>query len=1217
MEDMEIDINNFIPNYPDIDDPDFNYDILRKAEFYDLRLDPTEEKPSEKGELLYSQKLLQRFFSPHTQYNKSLFFHDPGTGKCVHPDTVIDTDKGLIMARNIWDSFSTNYVYDGEGWWADSRIYLSVKSYNEEKGIFEYRNIDKLYKQHINENIKRVQLENGKFIEITNAHKLYIYKNIPTWTTEFQKGDFVILDGLVKSKITKIISYKYSGFVYDFEVSQHHNYIANGIVCHNTCLLSAIIEASKNSQIGGVNRKRALVIVKNDGLRKKLISDISNVCTSGVYIANISNLDYKKGITKETKLRRLKAEIIKNYEIVTIETFLKHLPDSPEFIEATYSNRDIIIDEAHVLRIQPSKKVKKDSTKTRIIEDKDPKIDIKQYEKMYKFLHIVKNSRILLFTGTPIWDDVSEIASLMNLIIHEKDQLPTGKNFKNEFFDENDNLIDTKIPLLKERFKGKISYLRKMISTAKREEIGTAQPWLNHIKVFPNKMSEDQAKYVRHSREQETEGKEGGRFSRNAREASNMIVPVFKNGKIDDYLYGSTGFDKYAKKKTKTIEGKEGDERYAITDPLLKAYIKNNLRDISAKFSNIIQDIKDHPNQIIFIYNEFVIGSGGAIMLALCMEIHGFVWVKDAKQILNPSDKKRFAVITSNKGTTHQPEKIKELLDSFNKPDNKYGERLQIIIGSERIALGYDIKNVRREHIITGHWNMSSLDQAKARGYRFGGHEDLPLADRNIKIFSHVAVEAGDINFPAMIGYPTNKGFSDYETIDIHVYKKAEEKEIKNTQIYRVMKEVAYDCGLFYKRNVLETDTDGTRDCDYMKCKYKCDGLSINKKYPKDPYRLNKEELDYSTYNLLYGDLHMQKMIEDIVELFGNYFSLHIYLIQELLDINPDIFFILIKALDIIIDTRISIKDRYGFNRYLKEDGNIYFLDSSISGNSRYLESTYVSKPLVSDITSLETLVNIMELENDNEKVKDFCKAPSEEIFNSLSYKTKIILLEEAYKRKLKEEKISESEKIILNQMESDIYIVGDNVHVHNLYSTEYKGMSFDIAGKKIKTVGEMRYYDVEDEMWKNMTDEITEREYYEEIKLHEEDTDKLFVENPYNVYGIISKKDNKFRIRLKPEKGKRTTGLVCSSFEESDLRHIFIHNLKRFPKINDKYDKFDKEKLLKLIKGYPSSSRYKNLPEKDEEYLRSILTLFTLSKGELCAEILKIFKKLKILYVK
>jgi hypothetical protein len=328
--------------------------------------------------------------------------------------------------------------------------------------------------------------------------------------------------------------------------------------------------------------------------------------------------------------------------------------------------------------------------------------------------------------------------------------------------------------------------------------------------------------------------------------------------------------------------------------------------------------------------------------------------------------------------------------------------------------------------------------------------------------------------------------------------------------------------------------------------------------------------------------------------------------------------YILIKALDIIIDSRVAIRDRYGFERYLKEDGNVYFLDSTTSDATRYMEVTYVESPLVTEYTPLEYLVDIMEFKEDAKTIKLLCKTPTEEVFEDISYKTKVMLLEEAYKGSVTGRAPTSVEKFILDQLGNEIYVTGDGLAVHILQSTEFKGTSFDIAAKRLKKVGDMRYFDVEEAVWKNMIDEDKEKVYLEEIKLMEDESNKLFEGNTYDVYGIISKKDKKFRIRLKPEPGKRTTGLVCTSFEESDLRDIFVYNLKKFPTPKKEYGDLPKERLVKVINGIPGSIQYRaELAKKNEKYLRGLLTILTLSKTDLCSELRKLFKKLDILYEK
>ena len=56
---------------------------------------------------------------------------------------------------------------------------------------------------------------------------------------------------------------------------------------------------------------------------------------------------------------------------------------------------------------------------------------IRIYENISEFLHIVKNRKILLMSGTPMKDQPNEIADIMNLI------LPKEEQFDRTTFEEN------------------------------------------------------------------------------------------------------------------------------------------------------------------------------------------------------------------------------------------------------------------------------------------------------------------------------------------------------------------------------------------------------------------------------------------------------------------------------------------------------------------------------------------------------------------------------------------------------------------------------------------------------------------------------------------------------------------------------------------------------------------------------------------------------------
>lgn len=1111
-------IENFIPEYPDLQGSESGYEVARKKEFYDLRLERSETADRDQGDLLDSQKFMQRFFSPHTPYQKALVFGKMGTGK--------------------------------------------------------------------------------------------------------------------------------------------------------SCVISAVAEIGKNSQYDGKPRKPSLVLVKNEELIRNLMNEISQVCTKDVYVPKPTATELKKGMkmTEEAKSRRLTDSIKKTYKIVTWDTFLKKLePD--DILRRKYNGSNIMIDEAHGLRIQPSRKKKAKFGSNKVKEDDIDSEDLVYedeaaekvekaqeapvedavmiYKQLHHFLHVVQDCRILLFTGTPIWDRTSEIASLMNLILEDKkyggkdEQLPTGSKFSKEYFDDEGNLKEEAVDLLKERFKGKVSFLREMITNAKRDEIGTSKPWFKHVKVFPCQMSEFQAGYAAEAKEElvtktiVTKGKakervtKGGTVRKTEREAANMVLPIFKDGEIESGAYNKAIFKKYVEEQVEVQKKKGGKtivNRYKIKDKKLKEELKNNLREFSAKLAAIIEHVKAHPNEVTFIYTgEHVTGPGGAIMDALIFQEHGFEWAKSAADIAKPDKtKRRFAVITSDSQTTNEPKQIQELLASHNKADNCYGDRLQVIIGSVKVALGFSIKNVRRIYIKMPHWNIPSTEQALFRGLRFGSQEALKPEERYVKIFRLVAVEGGDEEVGK--GFPPEAGFSKIKTSDIEVYEIAERKEYRNTQLYRLLKETAVDCALNYKRNVLPEDVDGTRDCDYRKCNYQCDAFPVvktNRKGKVYDYSIPEEELDYSTYSLFYSEDKIKKLRDEVVALFNNYFILKMDLVKQLLDVKKEDISMLLRAIDSIIESRILIRNRYGFGCYLKEQGGVLFLDSSISPKANYPEAAYIENPLVTEKTSMDAFVEILELESDKKSVLKFCKNPTPALYESLSHHTKIVLLEASYVLDLSKKGgvvSPEAVRVVLDNWRKNLHTMSDANVIHVLYTEEFKGIAYDVAAKDIKVTGLMRIFDEVDGSWKYLENREAEEEYVKELKEETVADEDDFEDNPYGVTGWISKKDKAFRIKLKQEVGKKSKirGKVCSTFKVPELVEIFIDRIKYIPKPRPEYKKLKRKELIANIKGRVGFEEYKqDLETKDDEYLKGLLTLLTMHTNELCEELESWFKNNDLMITK
>lgn len=77
----EIDYLQFIEKYPDVGSQDFYETLVRKREFSELALDPSEDIPANRGDLMKHQAYIKRLMSDHTLYSKLILFNDVGTGK--------------------------------------------------------------------------------------------------------------------------------------------------------------------------------------------------------------------------------------------------------------------------------------------------------------------------------------------------------------------------------------------------------------------------------------------------------------------------------------------------------------------------------------------------------------------------------------------------------------------------------------------------------------------------------------------------------------------------------------------------------------------------------------------------------------------------------------------------------------------------------------------------------------------------------------------------------------------------------------------------------------------------------------------------------------------------------------------------------------------------------------------------------------------------------
>jgi hypothetical protein len=1113
-----------------------------------------------------------------------------------------------------------------------------------------------------------------------------------------------------------------------------------------TCASSAIIEINKFNELNPDKKKRGLVLVKNPVLIEAYKNEVSSVCTDEIYTAQKT---FKKGgkaysISEEAQKKRIRKAVDQSYDVKTY-TFVLSLffvkdrmtgtirPRDPNLMRQLFSDRVIIVDEAHTIH-QKVRKSKKGNDEDDEEEDDDGEVDNEEEEKktprkastprrkdeddeadegeiadendineilekqqktiydyFFDFLHIVEGSIIILMTGSPIWDKVVEIAGLMNLILpmnelllDSKGKPYTNAEFKKEFFDDDMNLIQEgdSYEKLKRAFRGRVSYVRGLELSAKKIDEGITKPYTKYWKIQPVVMSEFQSEVAKEAQDKEEKtitttksGKKierivkGGTISSLAIDAATMVIPEFdSSGKVTGAFYDRKNFDRVFKRKKESrriIGGRDPAKQREVVSqktyyqipssrdsPLYKE-LRDNLQEYSAKFHAIIEDIKAHPDRVSLVFIQEVTGVAGAIMFGLLMELHGFKWVKNSDEISSPSDTKRFCVITTHPQTLHEDAQIRRVISSINSdpdpngkvlPSNAHAERLQVIIGSEKIMLGLTFKNVRQTYVAIPHWNIPTIDQAIARGSRYMSQQALPPNERESRIVKLAAVNPGkSTRFKSLSGEEVVA--SSKETIDIHVSRVAEEKDHINSQLVRLLKIMAFDCSNNYDRNVLEIDIDGSRACDYEECEYQCEGIPLSKGRPRKP---KVDELDYSTFNILYSNDRVKEIMTSIIGMFKSQVKYSIDYIQTALEISDHEKPLLYKAIDNIINSRTVVRDALGFMCYLKEQGNHIYIDSNISAASRFDQAQYSENILVERRHTLAEFVRQEEEEKDLMVVDEMCKsikkgkAKSQDVlasFLKLSYENQVRIFERVFVLARTEDvegDVAESYELIIKNFSRSLFELFPEESeepslrkdsriqrwVHILFEEgEFKGISYSVASKNLKYSKKMRIIELSRKkakqaaspakraakQWRTIEDREEQSRVAAEInEIRKENKEKMFEKNKYGVYGEFNNKDGAFRIFDKTAAGV-PRGRNCETIGIPALTDMILLKLRTKPKIPKEIMKMDRDELLETIKNVPGRPKHKKgLDDLDDDRLRVYAYILSMNKQKELCEVVK-----------
>ena len=334
----------------------------------------------------------------------------------------------------------------------------------------------------------------------------------------------------------------------------------------------------------------------------------------------------------------------------------------------------------------------------------------------------------------------------------------------------------------------------------------------------------------------------------------------------------------------------------------------------------------------------------------------------------------KFIVIS---GDANLSKNNNEYIKKLNDSENKDGQNIKIIIGSVVSSEGIDLKNIREIHIMDPWHHLNRMEQIIGRGIRYCSHTELEdingYSKHNVMIYLHVAT-LNDKN---------------RETVDISIYRMAEEKSIYIGNIENILKKNAVDCELFRHINIigkndvkpiklltsnntkienyLPYDKKYSKACSFTdECNYKCG----TKKTLKKKINMNtfNNKLGKNIYLFIYKYISALYNIKDLYQL-----NEIIDYINQYIKVDKKI---ICLAIDNMIKNKITFlsKNTKGYIIY----NNKYYIfqptfnnDATISINERTNNITNKLSHLDLSMKNIELITTISE---DTNKVDDTIK---------------------------------------------------------------------------------------------------------------------------------------------------------------------------------------------------------------------------------------------------
>ena len=927
-----------------------------------------------------------------------------------------------------------------------------------------------------NERLNRLELENREEISKVEDDYKYLYPslddsefNIKIATRkEFSDTKYVgkRLDKEIEEVSDEICNA-------EFELAPHQMFVRNfmsfqtpynglllyhGLGSGKTCSAISVAEEMRDymKQVG--ISKRIIVVASpnvQSNFKKQLFDEnqldekewkktgVWNIraCTGNKFLSEINPMNMK-GLTKQKVVSQVKRIINTSYLFLGYIEFANYIRKKSEIgsdiseekreklvklkLNRFFSNRLIIIDEVHNIRMTD--------------DNKDKRVAVE----LTKLVDNVPNLRLLLLSATPMYNTYKEVIWLINLlnsndrrsIMSARDVFNGDGSFKVSAEGEpvGRNLLARKATGYVSFVRGENPYTfpfriwpdmfspaNTFISNPKPSLQLNGKPIVQPIQMlslYLTNVGEYQQLGYNYIIEKLKAGDFGGNkqmpsfenmeafgytLLQRPLEALNMIFPderlTAESSELDAReLVGKEGMSRIMKYKETSVF--KGDYEYK-TDTYGKIFSLEEIGKYSGKIKNICESVKNSEG-VVLVYSQYI--EGGLVPIALALEEMGLIRAGGRKSLFKSKPTETVDALTmkpkSEVSENFSPasyimisgDKLlspnnKEDVDLATNPDNFNGSKVKVILISQAGSEGLDFKFIRQVHILDPWYNMNRIEQIIGRAVRTCSHKLLPFLMRNVELYLYGSLVEN----------------AREEAADLYVYRLAELKSIQIGAVSRLLKEVAVDCLLNYEqtgftvsdmnRTVSQKLSTGqtieyqvgdrpySSTCDYQeKCSYKC----------MPSADITEEDITYDTYNENFIMMNVDKITSRIRQLFmERFYYKKERLIMEINAVkNYPIIQINAALTQLIDDKNEYISDRFGRLGRLINIGDLYLFqpleltDPNISIYDRSVPVQYKRNKLVFDIPK-EVTEAVIKIDKRKGK-KAAAKVPGNDIITTM-----------------------------------------------------------------------------------------------------------------------------------------------------------------------------------------------------------------------------------------